>query len=111
MSLLRINQNDQDRIIKVGLREFPTSFTTDLFSIEHRPDQAVADHLQNFLSSDAFKLGTFRDDDELVGTVRFIRQQSPKPLHASDIVFLFVQREYQHQDIGRLLMESTIEKS
>jgi len=100
-----------NELIKTGLREFPSSFTTDLSSIENRPDQNVADHLHSLQSSDDFRLGAFNSDGELVGTVRLIRLQSPKQSHAADIVFFYVRHEYQNQGIGRLLMEAAIERA
>ena len=98
-------------LIKVGLREFPSSFITDLADIENRPDQAVADDLQGLQSTDDFRLGAFDNSGRLVGTVRLIRQQNSKQLHAAEIVFLFVHREFQNQGIGQLLMKSAIERA
>jgi len=100
-----------NELIKTGLREFPSSFTTDFFSIENRPDQNVADHLRSLQSSDDFRLGAFSDEGELVGTVRLIRHQSPKQSHTADIVFLYVRHKFQNQGIGRLLMETAIERA
>ena len=100
-----------NELLKVGLREFPSSFTTDLSDIKNCPDQVVADHLHDLQSSNDFRLGAFHDDSELVGTVRLIRQQSPKQLHAADIVFLLVHRDYHNQGIGQQLMESAVERA
>ena len=90
-----------NELIKTGLREFPSSFTTDLSSIEDRPDQNVADHLRSLQSSDDFRLGAFSDEGKLVGTVRLIRHQSPKQSHSADIVFFYVCHKCQNQGIGR----------
>ena len=99
-----------NELLKVGLREFPSSFTSDLPSIENRPDEVVADRLRKLQLSDDFRLGAF-DDDELVGTVSLVRQQEPKQSHAADIVFLFVRANCQNEGIGRMLMESAIERA
>ncbi len=98
-------------LLKVGLKKFPSSFTTDLSDIENRPDQEVADHLLSLQSSNDFRLGAFIDGNELIGTVRLIRQQSPKQLHAAEIVLLLVHHDYQNRGIGQLLMESAIERA
>ena len=98
-------------LIKAGLKDFPTSFTTDFSNVENRPDNLVAEHLQSLQSIDDFRLGAFVQDDLLVGTVRLIRQRSPKQIHAAEIVFLFVHRDHQNQGIGELLMRSAIEKA
>lgn len=100
-----------NELLKVGLTEFPSSFTTDLSDIENRPDQVVADHLHDLQSSNDFRLGAFFGDSELIGTVRLIRLQGPKQLHAAEIVFLLVHRDYQNQGIGQQLMESAIERA
>jgi len=100
-----------NELIKVGLGEFPSSFTTDLADIEDRSDQAVADHLQRLQTTDDFRLGAFDNSGTLVGTVRLIRQQNSKQIHTAEIVFLFVHREFQNQGIGQMLMKSAIERA
>jgi ribosomal protein S18 acetylase RimI-like enzyme len=110
-SLIPKHASALNELLKVGLRDFPSSFTTDLSDIENRPDQEVEDHLCNLQSSTDFRLGAFFNDSELVGTVRLIRLQGAKQLHAADIVFLLVHRDYQNQGIGQLLMESAVERA
>ena len=110
-SLYPVHASALNALIKLGLREHPASFTSDISSIENRPDHVVADHLESLQTSDDFRLGALTPEGELVGTVRLIRHQNSKLTHSADIVFVFVHPDYQNQGIGLRLMHTAIEKA
>ena len=94
-----------------ALQEYPASFETDFSQIESFSIQKVIDHFGGIESEGGFRLGAFNDFGELVGTVRLQQRRSPKQFHCADVTAMFVSPEIQNQGVGRLLLESAINRA
>jgi ribosomal protein S18 acetylase RimI-like enzyme len=95
-----------------GLQETPDAFavTADEFQQETLP--RIAEQLRvKGDPAERFVLGTFEDEDTLIGIVGFFRETLSKMRHKATVWGMYVVPERRGQGIGKRLLEDLLERS
>lgn len=108
MEIRILNQADAMRYRKIrlqSLQEHPEAFLSTYEIEVAQPIEDTEQKLRPF--DDRFTIGAFLQD-ELVGTVTFIKETHPKTMHKGNIYAMYVSSAYREQKIGKSLIEQLI---
>lgn len=91
-----------------ALKEDPEAFGA---SYERSAEQPIEWFIERIRSkpNGSFTLGAF-DQEQLIGTVGFVRDDGDKFSHKGDIWGMYVAPEFRGQDVGRALMLEAIKR-
>lgn len=92
-----------------SLKVYPDSFGST-YEEQQLKEKLAFEHYIEQAASNAFIIGAF-SEDQLIGICGYYGSNDKRCQHRGEIIQLYVQPQYQHQQIGRQLLLKTIEKA
>lgn len=94
-----------------GLTLYPEAFAEIAEDFNTKSYQQVSCEITDIYSSGGFLVGAFDNCNRLLGIVGFHKNSWSRLKHRGHIWGVYVDSEYQHRGIGKLLLKTVIEKS